>query len=71
VKGIVAIEQDFLRQVGDMGLRRFESLGQALDAERHEVLMQGDGQAGVITEVLEEGYELHGKVVRPAKVKVG
>ncbi len=71
VKGIVALEQQFLKQVGDMGLKRFESLGQSLDSERHEVLMQAAGDAGKVIEVLEDGYELHGKVVRPAKVKVG
>lgn len=71
VKGIVALEQEFLKQVGSLGLKRFESLGQTLDAERHEVLMQGPGEAGKVTEVLEEGYELHGKIIRPAKVKVG
>ncbi len=71
VQGIVAVEQDFLKQIGDMGLRRFESLGKSVDAERHEVLMQGDGEGGTVTEVFEDGYELHGKVVRPAKVKAG
>ena len=71
VKGIVAVEQDFLRQVGEMGLKRFESLGQTVDAARHEVLMQGPGEANTVTSVIEDGYELHGKIVRPAKVKVG
>lgn len=71
VRGIVAVEQDFLKQVGDMGLRRFESLGQPVDAARHEVLMQAAGKEGTVVEVLEDGYELHGKVVRPAKVKAG
>ena len=71
VRGIVAVEQDFLKQVGDMGLKRFESVGQPIDAERHEVLMQVKGEEGTVVEVLEDGYELHGKVVRPAKVKAG
>ncbi len=71
VRGIVAVEQDFLKQVGDMGLKRFESVGQKIDAERHEVLMQVKGDEGKVVEVLEDGYELHGKVVRPAKVKAG
>jgi molecular chaperone GrpE len=71
VKGIVALEQGFLKQVGEMGLKRFESVGQPVDAARHEVLMQGPGEAGVVTDVIEDGYELHGKVVRVAKVKVG
>ncbi len=71
VKGIVALEQEFLKQVGEMGLRRFESLGQQIDSDRHEVLMQAAGKDGTVVEVLEDGYELHGKVVRPAKVKAG
>ncbi len=71
VKGIVALEQQFLKQVGDMGLKRFESVGKPLDAERHEVLMQVPGAVGTVIEVLEDGYELHGKIVRPATVKVG
>ncbi len=71
VQGIVALEQQFLKQVGEMGLVRFESVGKLLDADRHEVLLQVPGAAGTVIEVLEDGYELYGKVVRPAKVKVG
>ena len=71
VKGIVSLEQGLLKQVQDLGLKPFESLGQPVDASRHDVLMQGPGDAGKVIEVLEEGYELHGKVIRPAKVKVG
>lgn len=71
VKGIVALEQEFLKQVGELGLKRFESFGQVCDPMRHEVLMQGPGEAGKVIEVLEDGYELHGKIIRPAKVKVG
>lgn len=70
VKGVVTIEQELLRQAAEMGLVRFESLGQPVDAERHEVLM-AEGDANTVVEVLEDGYELHGKVVRPAKVKAG
>lgn len=71
VKGIVALEQEFLKQVGELGLKKFESLGKPVDPERHEVLMEGLGEAGKVIEVIEDGYELYGKVIRPAKVKVG
>lgn len=71
VKGIVALEQEFLRQVGEMGLKRFESIGQPVDPHRHEVLMAVPGEAGKVVEVIEDGYEFHGKILRPAKVKVG
>jgi molecular chaperone GrpE len=71
VKGVTAIEQDLMKQLTDMGLKKIASHGQAVDPHKHEVLMQGPGEAGKITEVFEEGYELNGKVIRPAKVKVG
>ncbi len=71
VKGMIAVEQDFLKQVGDMGLKRFESLGQIIDAAKHEVLMEAAGEVGKVVEVLEDGYELYGKVIRVAKVKAG
>ena len=71
VKGIVALEQDFLKKVGEMGLKRFESQGQKVDSARHEILMQGEGEEGTVVDVIEDGYELHGKVIRPAKVKAG
>ena len=70
-KGVVAMEQELLRQLHDAGLKRMESLGVTADSTRHEVLMTGPGEEGKVVEVLEEGYMLHDKVLRPAKVKVG
>ncbi|MBI3618476.1 nucleotide exchange factor GrpE [Candidatus Peregrinibacteria bacterium] len=71
VKGITAIEQDFLRQLTESGLRKMDVLGQQVDTARHEVITVGPGKEGEILEVFEDGYELHGKFLRPAKVKVG
>ncbi|MEQ1849798.1 MAG: nucleotide exchange factor GrpE [Candidatus Peribacteraceae bacterium] len=71
VKGVVSTEQQLLKELESLGLRRFESLGQTIDSEKHEVLMQGAGETGMVIEVLSDGYELNGKVIRPAKVKAG
>lgn len=71
VKGVAAIEQDFIRVISELGLKKIESLGQQVDTYKHEVITVGEGPEGEIIEVLEEGYELNGKVIRPAKVKVG
>lgn len=71
VKGVIAIEQELLRRLGEMGLSKMECLGQQVDTDKHEVVTLGSGEEGVILEVLENGYELHGKVLRPAKVIVG
>lgn len=71
VKGIVAIEQDLMKQVKDAGLTKIEALGQTVDPNMHEVLVEGPGEKDTVIEVLEDGYELNGKILRPAKVKVG
>lgn len=71
VKGMVATEQELVRRLGDAGLSKIDALGQLVDPHKHEVLLTGDGPANTVIEILEDGYELAGKVLRPAKVKVG
>lgn len=71
VKGVQAIEQDLLKILSEIGLKKMDSLGQPTNPEKHEVLTAGPGAESLITEVFEDGYELHGKVLRVAKVKVG
>lgn len=71
VKGVAAVEQELLRQVGELGLKKIDALGKPVDPAKHEVLLQGPGEQGIVTEVLQDGYELHGRVLRPAKVKAG
>jgi molecular chaperone GrpE len=71
VKGVMAIEGQLMRELEGAGLKRMVSTGAALDSQRHEVLQQGVGVKDIVIEVFEEGYELHGKVLRPAKVKIG
>ena len=71
VRGITAIEQDLMRQMSEMGLKKMECLGQQVDTARHEVITLGSGKEGEIIDVIEDGYELNGKILRPAKVRVG
>ena len=71
IKGVQAIEQDLLRHLSEMGLKKMDVLGHPVDTARHEVLIMGEGEEGKILQVFEDGYELHGKIIRPAKVKVG
>lgn len=71
VKGVSAIEADLMKQMSDAGLKRMQSMGAVVDPQRHEVLSMGPGEAEKVVEVFEEGYELHDKVLRPAKVKAG
>ncbi|TSC58287.1 MAG: molecular chaperone GrpE [Candidatus Peregrinibacteria bacterium Greene0416_19] len=71
VKGVSAIEQDLMKVMTDLGLKRFDALGQPVDTARHDVVTVGPGKEGEILEVFEDGYELNGRVIRVAKVRVG
>lgn len=71
VKGVAAVEGEFLRVLTELGLQKIEALGLALDPNKHEVLQTGSGEAGKVIEVFEEGYQCNGRVLRPAKVRVG
>ncbi len=71
VKGMLATEQSLVSALADVGLRKLEVLGTVADTAQCEVLTVGDGPEGVVLEVFENGYSLHGKTLQPAKVKVG
>ena len=71
VKGITAVEQELIRHLSEMGLKKMECLGTQVDTARHEVITIGPGKEGEIIDVIEDGYELHGKILRPTKVRVG
>jgi molecular chaperone GrpE len=63
-----------LRQVLEgEGLVKIEAEGKPFDPERHEAVIaveQEDTEPGTVTDIVRTGYELRGKVLRPAMVKV-
>lgn len=71
-KGIVQIEQQLAGLFRKQGVVCLPStVGQKLDPAKHEAIAVGEGEQDVILEEFETGYSLGGKVLRPAKVKVG
>lgn len=72
--GIVMIEKQFTGMLErKWKLSRFESAGDEFDPQRHEAMMteeRSDYDHSVVLEDFQKGYMLHGKVLRPAKVKV-
>jgi molecular chaperone GrpE len=55
------------------GLVKIEAEGKPFDPERHEAVIaveQEDTEPGTILDIVRAGYELGGKVLRPAMVKV-
>lgn len=71
VKGLQATEQQLMADLSAVGLQKIEALGQPVDSARHEVLQATEGEKDTVVQVLENGYELNGRVIRPAKVVVG
>ena len=62
---------DILRSVG---LERIDAENRSFDPERHEALLQAEGEnegEPYVADVLRTGYTLKGRVIRPAGVKVG
>ncbi|MGH2546645.1 MAG: nucleotide exchange factor GrpE, partial [Actinomycetota bacterium] len=71
VELVYAKLMDILRSEG---LRRIEAEDRPFDPERHEALLQAEGEADgepYVADVLRAGYTLKGRVIRPAGVKVG
>lgn len=66
-----------LKQLKDIltssGLEEIDALGQDFDPNFHHAVMtdsNADFDSGKVTEVLQKGYKLNGKVIRPSMVKV-
>ena len=72
VKGVASIEAQLEATLKDLGLQELEvKVGDEVNPNLHEVVATGEGESGKILDVLEAGYELHGKILRAAKVRVG
>jgi len=72
VKGILNIKAQILDFLEKQGIKEVKCLGQKFDPNFHEVveMTQSDSKSGVIIKEIKKGYLLHGKLIRPAKVKV-
>ncbi|TSC80187.1 MAG: molecular chaperone GrpE [Parcubacteria group bacterium Gr01-1014_29] len=59
----------------EYGLELIEATGKPFDASCHEALenipVENKNDDGIVIEEVEKGYILHGKVIKPSKVKVG
>lgn len=71
VKGVSAVEKEFMTMLAESGFTKIEVLGKPVDTKYHEVLQMGPGEKDIILQEFEAGYTLNEKVLRPAKVKVG
>lgn len=73
--GVEYIYSQFLTVLKDHGLREFDPTHETFDPSQHlaveTITTHDQTKDHKILEVIQKGYILQGKVVRPAKVKVG
>jgi molecular chaperone GrpE len=74
LQGVSMIEKQFVETLESRwGLKRFVSVGEGFDPNKHEAVLRVDGPADAKPTVVEDyqkGYFLHERVLRPARVKV-
>ena len=71
VDGVRAVQSGLQKYLENQGVNAFDSVGQEVDPDKHEVLSQTPGKEGIIVTEFEKGYMLGDRVLRHAKVIVG
>jgi molecular chaperone GrpE len=73
VDGVRATERLLIGALAGVGVQRVDARGAPFDPSRHEAMMVVDDPAtapGTVHDVMEEGYFLHDRLLRPARVTV-
>jgi molecular chaperone GrpE len=73
LKGVEMVFGELREVMEGEGLVKIEAEGKPFDPERHEAVIaveQEDTEPGTVVDIVRTGYELRGKVLRPAMVKV-
>lgn len=71
--GVELTERDFLATLERHHIKRIEALGKPFDHNLHQAVMQvdvPDKPAGTVVQVLQSGYTIHDRLLRPAMVAV-
>ena len=70
-QGIINIHQKFHRLLEAMGVTEVVAENVQFDPGQHEAVGNQPGDEGRVLHVVQKGYALSGKVIRPAMVIVG
>ena len=73
IEGVKLTEDGLMKTLDKLGLQKIEPLGLRFDANFHEALFEfedKDQPAGTVAQVLEHGFTLNGRLLRPAKVGI-
>ena len=73
LEGVEATLRSLLRTLERFGVRPIKAQGKAFDPNFHEAVMQVDDPSappGTVMQVMEQGYTIHDRLLRPARVAV-
>jgi molecular chaperone GrpE len=73
IEGVRATLRVLLGTLERFGVRPISALGERFDPNLHEAVMEVDDPAqppGTVAQVVEQGYTIHGRLLRPARVVV-
>ena len=73
LKGFSVIQKQLRKALESQGVKRMEVVGKVFDPERHDalaVIETAEFDEDIILNEAEAGYEMHDKVIRPARVQV-
>lgn len=73
VEGVRATLRVFMQTLEQFGIRRIKALGERFDPNLHEAVMAVDDPsqpAETVVRVVEDGYTIHDRLLRPARVVV-
>ncbi len=72
-EGVALTEKELLAAFGRHGVSRIDPAGEPLNPERHEAMFEvpdETAEPGTVVQVLEPGWMLHDRLIRPARVGV-
>jgi molecular chaperone GrpE len=73
IEGVELTERDFVSRLARFGVKKIEAQGQRFDPNQHEALFEVPDESvpnGTVAQVIEPGYLIGERVLRPAKVGV-
>jgi molecular chaperone GrpE len=73
VQGVALVQAQLLDMLRRHGITRMEAQGQPFDPNLHQAVMQqpsADQPPNTVLQVLEQGFMIHDRVLRPARVVV-
>ena len=72
-EGVLQIKNQISEFLKQEGVEEIKAVGEKFDPNFHEVVEEvtvENKESGIIVEEIQKGYKLHGKVIRPARVKI-